>query len=242
MRACELNDLPHAQRRWKRHLLRCRPDLEASAPGSRIAPEELDDARIRAAEAEEQVDRRGLAGSVRPEEGDDLRLGDGQREVVERRHLAVPFHDVLESCGRRSPGRDGRCQCGPRLAAEEDQHVVGRVGDRAGREAPGRREDGAEHRACPEVNDDTTPAHGGKCVAAKPPAASSTAAPIPTLGAMRARTKPRQIASSPAPAAATESPAPTATGERRRSAGTLRASATNNAVPARTPTSIATAK
>src|SRR5205823_10075281 len=66
-----------------------RPKTRALVP--RVKIEHADLAGIRPPVALEDLDGRGLAGSVRAEQAEDLARLDGQRQAVERAHGAIAF-------------------------------------------------------------------------------------------------------------------------------------------------------
>src|SRR5215831_3586128 len=57
---------------------------------------EHDRAGSRMQQSRDRLQRRGLAGSVRPDQGDELAFADGERHALERRHLAVATDDIAQ--------------------------------------------------------------------------------------------------------------------------------------------------
>jgi hypothetical protein len=85
------DELAHAQ------VLDQRPGLQHPADGAgrdrlgRRHPEQRHRAGVRPGQAEHDLDRGGLAGAVRAEQGDRLTGGDGQVDRTDRPHAAVGF-------------------------------------------------------------------------------------------------------------------------------------------------------
>ena len=88
-----------------RQVARLAPDPDAVA-GDVVAQHRRGPAR-RVEIAEEQADRRGLAGPVGPEEPEDLARLDADREPVEGTHLAAPTEgQAMAGVRLRQAGRD----------------------------------------------------------------------------------------------------------------------------------------
>ena len=68
----------------------------AAAMPTQVLPEEPGGPGVRSAEAEQDGDRRRLAGAVRPEQRDDLAFPDGERGAVERPDGSEALGHVLE--------------------------------------------------------------------------------------------------------------------------------------------------
>ena len=84
------------------------------APGRPAADEDLPGGRLQ--QAGHQVQQRGLARAVRPEQARDAGA-EGERHVVDRDDVAVPARDVVQLERRRRIGgcaaRRGRLRCAP---------------------------------------------------------------------------------------------------------------------------------
>src|SRR5690606_18159492 len=82
------------------------PPVQVDRVVPRVAAEEPRAARVGAQEAEQDADRRGLAGAVRSEEPGDLARADGEVEPVERLHVPERLAQVvhLDGGGRARHG------------------------------------------------------------------------------------------------------------------------------------------
>jgi hypothetical protein len=71
---------------------------------SRVQPGDPDGAAVRRAQPLDAFDGRGLAGTVRAQDAEDLAFFDGEADSVDGRGVAVPFDEVvdLDDCHARS--------------------------------------------------------------------------------------------------------------------------------------------
>jgi hypothetical protein len=69
---------------------------------------ELDPARGERQQAADRLQRRRLAGAVRADERDELAFADLERDVAERRRLAIGDSDALKPEHAPFPARDRR--------------------------------------------------------------------------------------------------------------------------------------
>src|SRR5262249_23907184 len=68
----------------------------ASGGGVDVVSIEYDRAGSRMLQSRDRLQGRGLAGSVRPDQGYELAFADGERHALERRHLAVATDDIAQ--------------------------------------------------------------------------------------------------------------------------------------------------
>ena len=64
-------------------------------------PQTLDRAGVRLAQPDDALERRGLAGAVRPEEPEDLAVLDLEADAPRRLHVAVVLVEILNDDFRR---------------------------------------------------------------------------------------------------------------------------------------------
>jgi len=67
--------------------------------------EDLDRAGGQPRQADDRIDRRRLAGAVRPEKTEEIARFDAQRNTIDRGEVSVPLDDVREVDGGRAPVR-----------------------------------------------------------------------------------------------------------------------------------------
>ena len=66
-------------------------------PAGDVGAAELDASARRPMHAADGADERGLAGAVRPDDGDDRAFADFQRHVIERLRVAMKYIEVLDA-------------------------------------------------------------------------------------------------------------------------------------------------
>ena len=106
----EVEDLGRAEHGVDAPLLQHDPDVRHQghmvAPG--VEPQHPDRAAVDRPVALERLDRAGLAGTVRAEEGDDLSRCTDERQAVDGHRLAVADHHLVTDDGGSGRGGHGR--------------------------------------------------------------------------------------------------------------------------------------
>ena len=89
----QVQRLPHPDPFRQRRLLQLHADpFRQSGPiTDRVHSQDRDAAAVRRAQADHALDRGGLAGAVGADDPEDLALVDGEGDLVDRHHLAVPL-------------------------------------------------------------------------------------------------------------------------------------------------------
>ena len=82
--------------------------------------------------AGDHVEQRGLAGAVRPDDGEDLALGDREAHIVDREQAAEALADALHLEQRAHDGRSVR----PSLRASQGQIPSGSTITTTSRQTP----------------------------------------------------------------------------------------------------------
>ena len=99
----EPDDLVDAQGRGEAARLRCQAKPGTGGAITRVTAEEAHDASVGAAQADEQRERRRLAGAVGAEQRHRLTLLDAERETVERRIAAEALDDGVQHGDGHAP-------------------------------------------------------------------------------------------------------------------------------------------
>ena len=102
----QVDDLGDGQLRVHRRRLEADPDprLQLVGAGGDVDAEDHRLTAIGAAEALQDLDRRGLAGAVRPQQAEDLAAGDVEVDAVHRDEVAVVLDQAADADDR--PRRD----------------------------------------------------------------------------------------------------------------------------------------
>ena len=109
--------LPDGQVRLDRDVLQHQPDVLAQRPAgrpvARVVPEHVDLAGVPGPEPFENFQGGGLARAVRPEQREDLAVGDGEAHPAHRGHRAVALAQPGHGDRGRPPrpGHDGAVHC-----------------------------------------------------------------------------------------------------------------------------------
>jgi hypothetical protein len=103
--ADEIDHLGHPERGRETRLLRRRAQEPPRLHLARVAPEDASPTFVRRPQSEQDQERRGLAGAVRAEQGDDLADPHSEAEALQRLDLSVALADALEHRGDLGAGR-----------------------------------------------------------------------------------------------------------------------------------------
>jgi hypothetical protein len=105
----EVDELGNGELRIERRRLETHPDprLERIRVAADVDPEDADFAAIGLAQSLEDLDGRGLARPVRPEESEDLALRDVEVDAVDGLHVAVSLGEATDADDGFGRGRDG---------------------------------------------------------------------------------------------------------------------------------------